>query len=403
MAETHPLTDHSRSDQAAVEGPRGPRRRLRAGLAVLVALLGLATSGQVQAQGMPPAGPEAAPKAKAGRGTSRPATSRPSRKARAERDLEEKREALRQKIEETRATGWRKVYLVLFSEESPYQRFVLAFVTIVVLLVVRRYTTRLLRRYASDRAQKQDNVDRFLRTWNAVWKFIIAVFVIIALSGSLELLGLSAAFLGMMLGWSLQAPVTGIAAWLMILLKRPFRIGDRIIIGDIIGDVTDITLTHVILNQVGGTIGGEERSGRGVLIPNAILFNKIITNYTLDEKFMLDEVPVRLTFDSEYELARDLMLTAAREVTKDVIAQTHQEPYIRVEFFDAGVLARVRYQVEAAQRQEVSSAITERILACFSEHYPRLKYCIPQSVIRYRWEEPAALADAGEGIKGDNA
>jgi len=397
------MTVDTRPAWGAISEPGQVGRPRLAGLAVAVALLALAAGGQVYAQGMPPAGPDLAPKAETGGRTSRPADTRPARKAKAQRDLEDKHDALRQKIEETQAFGWRKVYLVLFSEESPYQRFTLTVITIVVLLVIRRYTTRLLRKYATERAQKEGNVQRFLRTWNAVWKFIIAVFVIIALSGSLELLGLSAAFLGMMLGWSLQAPVTGIAAWLMILLKRPFRIGDRIIIGDIIGDVTDITLTHVILNQVGGTIGGEERSGRGVLIPNAILFNKIITNYTLEEKFMLDEVPVRLTFDSEYESARDVMLTAAREVTADVIAQTQQEPFIRVEFFDAGVLARVRYQVEPARRQEVSSAITERILAGFRRHYPRVKYCIPQSVIRYRWEEQALPVVNERGAKDDHA
>jgi len=90
-----------------------------------------------------------------------------------------------------------------------------------------------------------------------------------------------------MLGWSLQQPVTGIAAWLMIILKKPFKIGDRVVIAGVTGDVTGITLTHVILNQVGGSIGGEERSGRGILIPNAILFQHMIINYTLDQEYML--------------------------------------------------------------------------------------------------------------------
>ena len=78
----------------------------------------------------------------------------------------------------------------------------------------------------------------------------------------------------------MQAPVTGIAAWLMLILKCPFKIRDRVIIAGITGDVMEITLTHVILNQVGGTVSSEERSGRGILIPNAILFGQTITNYT---------------------------------------------------------------------------------------------------------------------------
>ena len=45
----------------------------------------------------------------------------------------------------------------------------------------------------------------------------------------------------MQLGWSLQRPVTGVAAWLMVMIKRPFMIGDRIIIQGVRGDVLEIS------------------------------------------------------------------------------------------------------------------------------------------------------------------
>lgn len=309
-----------------------------------------------------------------------PATDKP-------KTIIEKRDALRERFASEDLPVHRKLYLLLASEESPYRGIVLAFLTVAVLSFLKKYTTRLFREYAAPRAQKAENVEGFLRTWNTVWKFVIGIFLIIALSGSLKLLGLSAAFLGMMLGWSLQAPVTGLAAWLMIILKRPFRIGDRVIIAGIMGDVSDITLTHVVMNQVGGTIGGEEPSGRAVLIPNAILFNNIIMNYTLQESFMLDEVPVRLTFDSDWELARSIVLAAAAEVTAEIIQQTGQQPFIRCEFFDAGVLVRLRYQSIPARRQEFSSLITEKITAEFKKHYPAVKFCYPHSITQYRWQE----------------
>ena len=52
-------------------------------------------------------------------------------------------------------------------------------------------------------------------------------------------------------------------------------------------DVFDITLTHVVLNQVGGIVAGEERSGCGVLIPDAILFSQTTTDYTLEGNISL--------------------------------------------------------------------------------------------------------------------
>jgi small-conductance mechanosensitive channel len=350
--------------------------RLRGRILLLLALM-LAVSGASVGYGqmMPGMEPAKEEKASAGETPAPPTTA------------EEKKAAIDRMILEEQPSALRTLYLRYMSEYSPYRGLGLAVLTLLALVILKKYTTRLMRRYAHPKIQKPENLARFLKTWNTLWKVIIGVFVLIALSGSLKILGLSAAFLGMMLGWSLQAPVTGIAAWLMILLKRPFRIGDRVIIAGVIGDVSDITLTHVVLNQVGGTIGGEEPSGRAVLIPNAILFGQIIMNYTLTEQYMLDEVPVRLTFNSDYQLAEKIMLDAAREVTADIIKETGQEPFTRCEFFDAGVLVRLRYQTIAARRQEMSSEITEKIMAGFKANYPGVEYCYPHAVVRYRWQE----------------
>ena len=273
--------------------------------------------------------------------------------------------------------------------ESAYRPVILTVLTLVLLVNLKVYLTRVMRRKLKEQAFLQENAKSFLKVWNVVWKFLIAVLVLLAMSGSLRLLGLTAGFFGMMLGWSLQQPVTGIAAWLMIILKKPFKIGDRVIIAAITGDVTGITLTHVILNQVGGSIGGEERSGRGILIPNAILFQHIIINYTLEQEYMLDEVPVRLTFDSDWDRAKEIMLEAAERVTKDIAAKT-AKPFIRCEFLDWGILVRLRYNTIPARRQEISTEIIEILLKEFGKDYPRVRFAMPSQNIRYR-------ADAGAG------
>lgn len=199
---------------------------------------------------------------------------------------------------------------------------------------LKAHLTRIVRRSLVNKAFTNENAAAFLKMWHGLWKFAMAVLVIMAMTVSLRLLGLTAGFFGMMLGWSLQQPVIGIAAWLMIVLKKPFKIGDRVITAVITGDVTGITLTHVILNQVGGSIGGEEKSGRGLLNPNAILFQHVIINYTLEQDYMLDEVLVRLTFDSDWKRAKELMIDAATEVTADIITRTGLQPFIRAEFLD---------------------------------------------------------------------
>ena len=244
--------------------------------------------------------------------------------------------------------------------------------------------------------QIQDRTDNQVRQFMAMWRygFLLAciVFVIVSLSGSLAAMGLTVAFVSMILGWSLQRPVTGVAAWLMVMIKRPFMIGDRIIIQGVRGDVLEISPTHILLGEVGGTVGGEESSNRGILIPNAVLFDQMVINYAVSEetKYILDEVPVRVSYDSDYKLAEQTLISCAQEVTEEIIKDTGRVPEVRAEFFDSGVFMRLRYQSIAVDRQKISTAIVAKVVEAFSKS-DQLGFAYPHSAIEYKLSEVASL------------
>ena len=279
--------------------------------------------------------------------------------------------------------------------QSPQRGLWLSVITIATLLLVKAILTRLIKAYIYKQALKRENADNFMLTWTFVWVIIIVIFGVISLSGSIQALGISAGFLGMIVGWSLQQPVTGIAAWLMLILKRPFRIGQRVIIAGIKGDVVDITLTHVILDQVGGTIVGEERSGRSILIPNAILFTQTITNYTFEVEYIMSEVPVRITFQSDWEAAEEILVGAAKQVTANTIEITGEEPYIRAELFDAGVLMRLRYRTTPEDYAKDVNDIVKIIYKEFSEN-DKVEFCYPHSEVLYSMKNPPPVATSEE-------
>ena len=285
-------------------------------------------------------------------------------------------------------------FFVVLSQ-SQHRGLLLSVITIATLLLVKAVLTYPLKAYVYKRALKKANADNFMLTWTFAWIIIIVIFGVISLSGSIQALGISAGFLGMIVGWSLQAPVTGVAAWLMLILKRPFRIGQRVIIAGIKGDVEDITLTHVILNQVGGTVTGEERSGRGILIPNAILFSQTITNYTFDVEYILSEVPVRITFQSDWDEAEKILVGAAKQVTADTIRATDEEPYIRAELFDAGVLMRLRYKTTPEDYAKNVSDIVRIIHKGFSKN-DKVEFCYPHSEVLYSLKNPPPVVTSGE-------
>jgi len=172
-------------------------------------------------------------------------------------------------------------------------------------------------------------------------------------------------FGGMLLGWSLQAPVSGFAAWVLVSLKRPFRPGDRVQFPTLglTGDIKDIGPMYTVLNQVGGSIASEEAVGRYILVPNAMLFSQVVINYTVSQEtaYMLDEVVVRITYDSDWRKAERVLLNAARAVTKDVIEATGKPPYIRADNYDYGVYLRLRYHTRVKDRAETSYEINKLI------------------------------------------
>lgn len=233
-----------------------------------------------------------------------------------------------------------------------------------------------------------------------------------------------AAFGGMFLGWALQAPVSGLAGWLLISIIRPFSVGDRVQLPShgMVGDVLGVTPLYTVLNQVGGSVGSEEPANRTILVPNAMLFSTLVINYTpknqtrlMEEShrraadqakkegaaYMLDEFVLRITFDSNWEEAERILLEAAREVTADIIRETQQDPYIRADMSDwYGVFIRLRFMTIATERPRIIYELTKRIHKAVQSS-GKLDMAIPY-VYSYKRNAPSGYgppAPAGAGAQ----
>lgn len=199
--------------------------------------------------------------------------------------------------------------------------------------------------------------------------------------GRLQAIGtMAAGFAGMLLGWSLQAPVSGVAAWILVTLKRPFRVGDRVFFSSLglVGDVKHVGLMYTVMDQVGGSVGSEEAIGRDILIPNAMLFTQVAINYTpkAQAAYILDEVVIRITYDSDWDAAEKIMLEAAEAVTAKIIRETGEKPYIRSDMWDYGVLMRLRYLTMAKDRPRIVHEIIRHVFKAIQRN-PKVDMAIP--------------------------
>ena len=141
--------------------------------------------------------------------------------------------------------------------------------------------SRLVQAFAIERAQTpvtRYNLKRILRL---VIFMVLALIVVSVLFANWYAAVASLGLISLVLGFALQTPITSFIGWLYILVREPYRVGDRIQIGDATGDVIDVTYLDTTLWEVGGPyISSDHPSGRIIKFPNANVLTTPVYNYS---------------------------------------------------------------------------------------------------------------------------
>ena len=214
-----------------------------------------------------------------------------------------------------------------------------------------------------------------------------------------------ATFLGLVsagLAIALSDVLKNIAGWMFIVLRRPFRVGDRVQVGPHSGDVVDIRMFRFSLMEIRNWVDADQPTGRIVDIPNGAILTDPSANYTAGFAFIWHEVPVLVTFESDwqraeaivraamFEVAPDPALMAADQIrdaaTKYLIRLPQLEPGTYVSARDSGVLITARMLIPAQNRRGIDDAIWRELLTRLNEApdveiaYPTVRTYLPDPV-----------------------
>ncbi|HID47327.1 MAG TPA: mechanosensitive ion channel, partial [Methanococcaceae archaeon] len=174
----------------------------------------------------------------------------------------------------------------------------------------------LIREFFEKRGELRD-YPIFASVFKYITWFIAGLIGISILYNDIGSLLMSLGIIGAALTFALQRPIMNFAGWINIVITRPFKINDRIYIKDIgMGDVYKIDTMHTYLREVVG-----EPTGRTLIIPNAYVLTNAITNYTKGSPYIWDNVKVVVTYESNFEKARKLVLEACEEVVGDLMKE----------------------------------------------------------------------------------
>src|SRR5947207_2122383 len=110
-------------------------------------------------------------------------------------------------------------------------------------------------------------------------------------------------------GLAVQTPLKSFIAWIYILVRRPFQVGDRIKIGDATGDVIDVGYLDTTLWEFGGQyISGDHPSGRVIRFPNEKVLDEIVLNYSWPVfPYIWNEIKFQIAYQSDLKFVAETM------------------------------------------------------------------------------------------------
>lgn len=195
-----------------------------------------------------------------------------------------------------------------------------------------------------------------------------------------------ATFLGLVsagLAFAMKDPLVNVAGWFFIIWRRPFDVGDRIQIGVHAGDVIDLRVFQFTIMEIVNWVKADQSTGRIVHIPNGRVFVDPQANYTKGWfDYIWNEVPVLVTFESDWKKAKEILQLIATVHSKHLIPLAEQklkesarefviitpklESSVITSIEESGILLTIRYLCEPRNRRESTQILWEKILDEFS-------------------------------------
>jgi len=220
----------------------------------------------------------------------------------------------------------------------------------------------------------------------AMWSVAAVVLLAIWLGLGPESVRSAGTFLGLLsagLAIALRDLIADVAGWFFIVWRRPFTMGDRIQIGDLSGDVIDIRIFQFTLLEIGNWVDADQSTGRIVHVPNGRILTDTLANYSRGFHYIWDEIPVLITFESNWQKAKKLLLETANRYAASLSASAEEQvkesakrfaiqytkltPTVYTSVRDSGVLLTIRFLCEPRSRRGSEEAIWEDILMTFAK------------------------------------
>lgn len=247
---------------------------------------------------------------------------------------------------------------------------------LVVILVLSDVWRRITFRYIGDPRRRR----QFLVMRRVVIGVLIVIVLVLGFVSEFSSLATFAGFITAGIAVGLQAVLLSVAAYFFIIGRYGIRVGDRISVAGVTGDVVDIGLVRLYLMELAGTGVDFYPTGRIVVFSNSVLFQTgtPLFKQIPGTEYAWHEVVVMIAPDGNHRAAQEKLIAVVNSVYESYQKEIQRQhaaierrvdiqiaapkPEARLQFADTGLELLVRYPVEIRKAPDIDENMTRKVI-----------------------------------------
>jgi len=201
-----------------------------------------------------------------------------------------------------------------------------SFITAILVIVITIMASKMIVAMLRDTLLHPDLIDRHASV--VLERLTHLIIISLGIAISLGVMGVNIlavatglGLIGFALAFGMQDTIANFMAGIMIAVERPFKIGDRIRVGDEWGDVIDIGMRSTRIRTV---------KNETVTIPNNLIATREVWNFTKENPSVIMTIPIGISYDSNWHKVEEIILKAAN---RHALILGKPEPSVRMKRF----------------------------------------------------------------------
>lgn len=252
-----------------------------------------------------------------------------------------------------------------------------------ILLIVVYSIVKLLQKASYTLAKDNDAKYKFKKMITFIGYLLFVLGIMLIFNTKLSGIGTALGVAGAGIAFALQEVIVSVAGYITVFTSHFYKVGDRVKLGGIKGDVIDIGILRTTLMEIGDWVNGDLYNGKMVRVANSFVFKEPVYNYSGDFPFLWDEITIPIKTNSDYKYGKELFkkildvevgnYADSSQVSWDKMIGNYNienakvQPMVTIAFDENWITYTLRYVVDYKSRRSTKNNLYSAILQGIAE------------------------------------